>query len=279
MKSKIIIAGGGAAGMFASIAAAEKGCEVHVYEKNEKLGKKLFITGKGRCNVTNACDDPELFLSRVVTNRRFLYSAFYGFSNLDMIRFLESRGLTLKVERGQRVFPASDKSSDVIRLLSDQMKEKNVQVHLNMPVRRILTDNGKVCGVELKDGHQERADAVILACGGVSYPQTGSDGDGLRMAGELGHSCTKLAPSLVPLVTQEDWCHEIQGLSLKNVTFSLIQGKKQIYQEFGEMMFTHFGVTGPIVLSASTCVQKYLKKGYLEARIDLKPALTDKQLD
>jgi predicted Rossmann fold flavoprotein len=148
-----------------------------------------------------------------------------------------------------------------------------------MPVRRILTDNGKVCGVELKDGHQERADAVILACGGVSYPQTGSDGDGLRMAGELGHSCTKLAPSLVPLVTQESWCHEIQGLSLKNVTFTLMQGKKQIYQEFGEMMFTHFGVTGPIVLSASTCVQKYLKKGYLEARIDLKPALDEKTLD
>ena len=279
MKSKIIIAGGGAAGMFASIIAAEHGCEVHVFEKNEKLGKKLFITGKGRCNVTNACDDPELFLGRVVTNRRFLYSAFYGFSNLDMIRFLENHGLTLKVERGQRVFPASDKSSDVIRLLSDLMKEKGVKVYLNTPVRRILTEDGRVCGAELDDGRRESADAVILACGGVSYPQTGSDGDGFRMAGELGHSCTKLSPSLVPLVTQESWCHEIQGLSLKNVTLTLRQGKKQVYQEFGEMMFTHFGITGPIVLGASTCVQKYLKKGYLEARIDLKPALTEKQLD
>ena len=279
MNDKVIIAGGGAAGMFASIFAARSGCQVHLFEKNEKLGKKLFITGKGRCNVTNACDDGELFLSRVVTNRRFLYSAFYSFSNLDMIEFLESHGLPLKTERGNRIFPVSDKSSDVIRLLTSLMKESGVQVHLNTPVKELLMEDGRICGVELENGQKEYADAVILACGGLSYPQTGSDGDGHRMAGEVGHSCTRLLPSLVPLLVQEDWCHELQGLSLKNVTLTLRQGKKQIYQEFGEMMFTHFGITGPIVLSASTCVHKYLKKGNLQAEIDLKPALTEKQLD
>ena len=279
MSNKVIVVGGGAAGMFSSIIAAQNGCEVHVFEKNEKLGKKLFITGKGRCNVTNACEDPELFLGHVVTNRRFLYSAFYGFTNQDMIRLLQEKGLPVKVERGQRVFPVSDKSSDVIRLLTEMMKKAGVLVHLHARAQKLITEDGKVIGVQFTDGKREYADAVILACGGISYPQTGSDGDGFAMAGKVGHTCTRLKPSLVPLVTIEKWSHEIQGLSLKNVTLTIRQGKKQLYQEFGEMMFTHFGITGPIVLSASTLVHKYLEKGYLSAAIDLKPALTEKQLD
>lgn len=277
--SRILVVGGGAAGMLAAICAADGDNEVHLYEHNEKLGKKLYITGKGRCNVTNACEDVEDLFRHVVTNQRFLYSAFYTFNNQDMMQYLTSLGLPLKVERGQRVFPASDKSSDVIRVLTRELNAKHVRVHLRQKVTAFLADDGHVTGIRLGDGSTEPADAVILATGGVSYPSTGSTGDGLHMAEALGHTVTELRPSLVPLNTEEEWARRLQGLSLKNINFSLKQGKKTIYEEFGEMMFTHFGITGPVVLSGSTCIAGYLKKGAVTAEIDLKPALDEQQLD
>ena len=279
---KVIVVGGGAAGMLASIFAAENGNEVHVLEKNEKLGKKLFITGKGRCNVTNACDVEELFPA-VMSNGKFLYSAFYGFNSQDMMEFLENAGLRLKVERGNRVFPESDHSSDVIRTLEKEMKKAGVQVHLYTEVKKVLasdTEEGKqITGVELRDGTIMNADAVIVATGGLSYPTTGSTGDGYRFAKELGLKVTDLTPSLVPLKTKEAYIPRMQGLSLKNVELTVKNGKKVLYKEFGEMMFTHFGITGPIVLSASAKIGKQLQKGELQAYVDLKPALTLEQLD
>lgn len=276
---KIIIIGGGAAGMFAAISAADEHTEVHIYEHNEKLGKKLFITGKGRCNITNGCEDVEELLAHVVTNARFLYSAFYTFSNQDMMQFLSDQGLKLKTERGQRVFPVSDKSSDVIRTLEHVLKDRDVHVHLKQGVKELLIEDGRIQGILLSDGRKVDADAVILATGGISYPSTGSTGDGYRMAEAAGHHVTPRVPSLVPMTVADEWCPELQGLSLKNITLSLRCGKKNFYQEFGEMMFTHFGITGPVVLSGSTQLAKYLKKGTVTAEIDLKPSLTDEQLD
>ena len=276
---KIIIIGGGAAGMFAAISAADEHTEVHIYEHNEKLGKKLFITGKGRCNITNGCDDVEELLAHVVTNARFLYSAFYTFSNQDMMQFLSDQGLKLKTERGQRVFPISDKSSDVIRTLERVLKDRGVYIHLRQEVKELLVENGEICGIRLSDGQKVNADAVIMATGGMSYPSTGSTGDGYRMAEAAGHHVTKRVPSLVPMTAADEWCPELQGLSLKNITFTMKCGKKNFYQEFGEMMFTHFGITGPVVLSGSTHLAPYLKKGTVTAEIDLKPSLTDEQLD
>jgi predicted Rossmann fold flavoprotein len=252
---------------------------VHIYEHNEKLGKKLYITGKGRCNVTNACDSPEDLFRNTVTNPRFLYSAFYTFDNHDMMTYLTSVGLQLKVERGQRVFPVSDKSSDVIQALASDLKRKGVHIHLNQNVSHLLTENGKISGICLADGRTIEGDAVILATGGISYASTGSTGDGHRMAEEVGHTITELRPSLVPLNIQETWCRELQGLSLKNISFSLKQGKKVFYKDFGEMMFTHFGITGPVVLSGSTGIAGYLKKGDVLAVIDLKPSISAEQLD
>jgi predicted Rossmann fold flavoprotein len=276
---KILVIGGGAAGMFAAVNAAESGHEVHIYEHNEKLGKKLYITGKGRCNVTNACDSPEDLFRNTVTNPRFLYSAFYTFDNHDMMTYLTSVGLQLKVERGQRVFPVSDKSSDVIQALASDLKRKGVHIHLNQNVSHLLTENGKISGICLADGRTIEGNAVILATGGISYASTGSTGDGHRMAEEVGHTITELRPSLVPLNIQETWCRELQGLSLKNISFSLKQGKKVFYKDFGEMMFTHFGITGPVVLSGSTGIAGYLKKGDVLAVIDLKPSISAEQLD
>lgn len=299
--SKIIIVGGGAAGMLASIFAAKGGNEVHVMEKNEKLGKKLFITGKGRCNVTNDCPVEELFPA-VMSNGKFLYSAFYGFSSQDMMDFLENAGLRLKTERGNRVFPESDHSSDVIRTLEKEMKKAGVQIHLYTEVKKLITvpiakentvvpeECGQVkgnknnaeqmaAGVELKNGKQISADAVIVATGGLSYPTTGSTGDGYRFAKDAGLKVTELRPSLVPLKTKEEYIPRMQGLSLKNVELTVKNGKKVLYRDFGEMMFTHFGITGPLVLSASAKIGKQLEKGELEAFIDLKPALTAEQLD
>ncbi|MDO5540900.1 MAG: NAD(P)/FAD-dependent oxidoreductase [Eubacteriales bacterium] len=279
---KILVIGGGAAGMFAAIAAAENGCEVHLCEKNERLGKKIYITGKGRCNLTNACDMEELFES-VCTNRKFLYSAFYGYTNQDVISFFENHGMKTKIERGNRVFPVSDKSADVIDVLRKAMQSAGVKVHLNMQVKEILTEKNetgcKVAGIRLSDGTDMRADAVIVATGGLSYPSTGSTGDGYRFAQECGHTVTECYPSLVPFNTKEAFVKELQGLSLRNVTLSVYDGKKKLYEEFGEMMFTHFGVTGPLVLTASTVVQKKLRQKSLRLIIDLKPALSDEQLD
>ena len=271
--------------MFAAIAAAERGNEVHLYEKNEKLGKKIYITGKGRCNLTNACDMEKL-LDSVCTNRKFLYSAFYGYTNQDVIDFFEKHGMRTKTERGDRVFPLSDKSADVIDTLRDAMKKADVKVHLNTEVEQILLEESleekmakKVRGIKLKNGTEVLADCVLIATGGLSYKTTGSTGDGYRFAEETGHKVTELSPSLVPFNTREEYGKRMQGLSLKNVTLSIYDGKKCVYEDFGEMMFTHFGITGPLVLTASTAVLKKLRQKELRMEIDLKPALSEEQLD
>lgn len=282
--SKVLIVGGGAAGMMASVAATGRGHEVHVYEKNEKLGKKLYITGKGRCNVTNACDTEELF-EHICTNAKFLYSAIYGFTNQDAIQFFEACGLRTKVERGNRVFPASDHSSDVIAVLQKKMRDLGVCVHLDTPVLEIETEQDKVRGIRVRTGRAREesfieGDAVIVTTGGLSYQSTGSTGDGYRFAESLGHHVTALSPSLVPLTTGEAWVRELQGLSLRNVRAGIYDGKKCLYEDFGEMMFTHFGVTGPLILTASSRIRRQMEKGRkLILRIDLKPALTEEQLD
>ena len=282
---KTIIIGGGAAGMFAAIAAAERGCEVHLYEKNEKLGKKIYITGKGRCNLTNACDMEKL-MDNVCTNRKFLYSSFYGYTNQDVINFFETHGMKTKTERGDRVFPLSDKSADVIDTLRDAMKKSGVKVHLHTEVESILLEDTaekerkkKILGIKLKNGTEIPADRVLVATGGLSYKTTGSTGDGYRFAESAGHKVTELSPSLVPFNTREEYGKRMQGLSLKNVTLSVLDGKKCLYEDFGEMMFTHFGVTGPLVLTASTAVLKKLRQKELRMEIDLKPALSEEQLD
>ncbi len=277
----VLIVGGGAAGMLAGIAAAMKGSTVHIFEKNEKLGKKVFITGKGRCNVTNACDTEELF-GNVVTNAKFLYSSFYGFTNFDMMDLLEKLGCPLKTERGNRVFPASDKSSDVIRVLNQRLMDLGVTIHYRAEVKNLLIENGSITGLLLNSGGKKvqfTGDSVIVACGGYSYPLTGSTGDGYELAKEAGHTVTPISPALVPFVVEEPVVKELQGLSLRNVEATVLKGKKTIYQEFGEMLFTHYGVSGPVLLSASSYAAKELKKGPLTLSIDLKPALTEEQLD
>ena len=283
--SKVAVIGGGAAGMMAAAAAAQNGHQVSLYEKNEKLGKKIFITGKGRCNLTNDCEVEEL-LEAVCVNRKFLNSAFYGFTSQDTIAFFEEQGMRTKTERGNRVFPASDHSSDVIRALSDKMKKCGVKVHLNTEVEAVLSDHEgedsdrrRICAIRLKDGREISADAVIVATGGISYRSTGSTGDGYRFAEETGHSVTELSPSLVPIETQGNWASRMQGLSLRNVEVTVLDGKKEIYSGFGEMMFTHFGVTGPLILTASSQIQKKLAVHPLQMYIDLKPALSSEQLD
>ena len=278
---KVLVIGGGAAGMMAAVFAARGGREVHVFEKNEKLGKKLFITGKGRCNITNAGDMDTLF-SSVISNPKFLYSAFYGFTNEQTIAFFEELGVPVKIERGNRVFPVSDHSSDVIGALSREMNRLGVEVHLHAEVEKILTDRENpelIRGVRLKNGKEVAGDACIVATGGVSYPSTGSTGDGLRFAEELGLKVTELFPALVPMEVKEWYAKELQGLSLRNVTAAIYDGKKKLYEEFGEMLFTHYGVSGPIIISASSSVGKKLKEKELRLCIDLKPALTQEQLD
>lgn len=277
----VLIVGGGAAGMLAGIAAAEKGAAVHIFEKNEKLGKKVYITGKGRCNVTNACDTAELF-SGVVTNSKFLYSSFYGFTNFDMMDLLEKAGCPLKTERGNRVFPVSDKASDVIRALTEQLKELGAEVHYHTEVLSLLLKDGALKGLLVREKGTEAkvyGDSVIVACGGLSYPLTGSDGAGYELAKQAGHKITSLSPALSPFVTEEPVVKELMGLSLRNVKAAVKKGKKVIYEEFGEMLFTHYGVSGPVLLSASSYAVKELKKGPLTLTIDLKPALSEEQLD
>ena len=276
---KVVIIGGGAAGMLASVIAAEQGAQVLVLEKNEKLGKKLFITGKGRCNVTNACGREELF-SAVLRNPKFLYSAFTAFDNRAMMDFLEQSGVRLKVERGNRVFPASDHSSDIIRALEKRMQQAGVTVRLHTEVSELCTFGDRVTGVKLTDGSILPADAVIVATGGLSYPSTGSTGDGYRFAKNLGLRVTDCRPSLVPLLTKEDYIPRLQGLALKNTGLVVRSGKKVLYKDFGELLFTHCGVTGPMILSASAYLDRQLdKETELQAYLDLKPALTEEQLD
>lgn len=290
--SKILIVGGGAAGMMAGVYLARAGHEVHILEKNEKLGKKVYITGKGRCNVTNNCDTEELF-SAVMSNPKFLYSAFYSFTPQDVMDFFEKAGVPLKTERGNRVFPMSDHSSDIIRGLERELKKAGAQIHLHTEVKSVKTvpykeagiDDKKahhslVQGVYLSDGSFMEGNHVMIATGGLSYQSTGSTGDGYRFAEETGHKVTELSPSLVPLRTKEDYIPRLQGLSLKNTELTIKSGKKVLFRDFGEMMFTHFGVTGPMILSASAHIGKQLKKyGELSACLDLKPALTMEQLD
>lgn len=299
--SKVIVVGGGAAGMMAAVAAADAGHKVTLLEKNEKLGKKVFITGKGRCNVTNAADMEVLF-DNVCTNAKFLYSAFYQYDNKAIMDFLEKAGCPLKIERGDRVFPVSDHSSDVIAAFQRELKKRGVEILLNTEVKRLLTkenpdktgdgqekdsdkksdnDNKLQCvGVELTSGKQLMADACLLCTGGISYASTGSTGDGHRFAENTGHKVVECKPSLVPLETAEGWCKDLMGLSLRNVSLRMCNGKKTLYDGFGEMLFTHFGVSGPLILSASSFYAKQKKdKGEVKLYIDLKPALTMEQLD
>lgn len=279
----IIVIGGGAAGMMAAVAAAGQGHKVCLIEKNEKLGKKLFITGKGRCNVTNAGDMETLF-ANICTNEKFLYSAFYGYDNQAVMTFLKEAGCPLKIERGDRVFPVSNHSSDVISAFSRQLKKLSVEVLLNTEVTGVLTEENQFTAIKLKNGRTINADACIVCTGGISYPSTGSTGDGYRFAEENGHRLVEPKPALVPLETKEEWCRDLMGLALKNVSVRLMKGKKEIYQGFGEMLFTHFGVSGPLILSASSFyVKQQGKKGKadedVKVFIDLKPALTVEQLD
>lgn len=275
--SKVLVVGGGAAGMFAAIFAAYNGNEVHIFEKNEKLGKKLYITGKGRCNITNLCDMDTLFGS-VVTNSKFLYSSFYGYTNQDVVDFFERIGVNTKTERGNRVFPLSDHSSDVIMGLTRELKNLGVEIHLHTEVKKVVGTN-KFEYLEVSGERKIYGDACIIATGGLSYKTTGSTGDGYRFAKELGHQLTDVIPALVPLTIKEEYVKELQGLSLRNVQAEVYDGNKKLYSDFGEMLFTHYGVSGPMMLSASSYIGKKLKEKELQLVIDLKPALTYEQLD
>lgn len=284
--SKIIIVGGGAAGMMAAIAAAETLIEKDDYrpgdvvllEQNEKLGKKVFITGKGRCNVTNACDVNDLF-TNIFKNSKFLYSAIYGFDNYQTMNFFESEGLRLKTERGERVFPLSDHSSDVIKTLENKLRRLEVEIHLNTKVSDIQITDDKISGVILENKKKLTAQSVVLATGGVSYPVTGSTGDGIKWSKACGHKITDLTPGLVPFVCKEEYVKQLQGLSLKNVRLTICDEKKKLYSDEGEMLFTHFGISGPLVLSASSVVCDRIGEKSLGATIDLKMALDQEQLD
>lgn len=268
--------------MMAAVAAARNGAKVTLLEQNEKTGKKVFITGKGRCNITNACEN-EKFFDNVISNGKFLYSAFYQMDNQAVIRFFEQAGCKCKEERGERIFPVTDHSSDVIAALNREMTKEQVEIDLHTKVKALLTeqteDGINVTGVLLTDGRTMYADKVIVATGGKSYEATGSTGDGYLFAQAVGHTVKEIKPALVPFTVKEEWCMKMQGLALKNVSVRLECGKKKIYEGFGEMLFTHFGVSGPLILSASSYyVKKYLGQP-VTLSIDLKPALNREQLD
>jgi len=276
MTYDLIVVGGGPAGILGAATAASKGLRVVLLEKNEKLGKKLFITGKGRCNVTNYGDIDD-FLNNIQANKKFLYSALRSFTSQQLIALLELLGVKTKVERGNRVFPQTDKSSDVIRALQKHLELNKVEIRLNTGVKSVFTRENRVQGVTLNDGKSILADKVLIATGGMSYQQTGSTGDGYRMARQLGHSLVEPKPALVPLVTREPWVKDLQGLALKNVSVRAIVNNQVKAEQFGEMLFTHFGVSGPIILSISSCLRPF--KAPVKLAIDLKPALSDEQLD
>ena len=276
--SKVIVIGGGAAGTVAAIFAARNGHRVELFEKNEKIGKKLFITGKGRCNVTNAGDMDALF-DAVKSNPKFLYSAFYSFTNEQAMDFFEELGVRLKVERGNRVFPQSDHSSDIINALKHELERLGVEIHLCTEVKDVLVEHEKFTGIVLKNRKKVSGDACVVATGGISYASTGSTGDGYRFAEKTGHKVTELYPSLVPMEVKEWYAKELQGLSLRNIQGTILDGNKKLYEEFGEMLFTHYGVSGPIIISASSVVGKKLQDKELTLKIDLKPALSREHLD
>ncbi len=277
--SKVIVIGAGAAGCMAAGVAAQNGAEVLLFERNEKIARKVLITGKGRCNVTNNVADTQEFISNIPGNGRFLYSAFSAFNSQDAIDFFESLGVPLKVERGNRVFPESDRAVDIVDALNRFITKNKVQRKTERVVK-LLTENNEICGVETELGNEYYADSVIVATGGLSYPKTGSDGDGYEFAKSAGHTVTPLRPSLSALVCREGLCSECMGLSLKNVAIRVVdtQKNKEIYDDFGEMLFTHFGVSGPMILSASAHMRN-MEKGRYEIYIDLKPALDYEKLD
>ncbi|MCI7804104.1 MAG: NAD(P)/FAD-dependent oxidoreductase [Oscillospiraceae bacterium] len=275
MEADVIIIGGGAAGAMAGVHSARFGNKVIIFEPNGKIGKKLFITGKGRCNVTNNCSNDEL-IRNIPRNPRFLYSAFSQYSTEDVMNFFEWAGVPLKTERGNRVFPVSDKSADIIAALERELKAADVKI-IPERVKSLIIEDGVCCGVKTESG-EYRSRSVLIATGGKSYPQTGSTGDGYTLAKSAGHTVTKLEPSLIPLVCNEKYCADMMGLSLKNVTLSLYDGDRKIFSELGEMLFTHFGVSGPLVLSASSHIEKMQPDRY-SLKIDLKPGLTHQQLD
>lgn len=278
---QVIVIGGGAAGMMAAARSASLGNSVMLLEKNEKCGKKLFITGKGRCNLTNACDISDLF-TNVISNPKFLYSAFYTFTNEDVIAFFEELGLKTKIERGNRVFPASDKSSDVIRALENECRRQGVTICLNTRVKELQIRQGQVTGVILSDGKQIPADKVILATGGCSYPGTGATKEGYRLAEKAGHTVTLLRPGLTGIVSSDPVGQQLQGLTLNNIRAAIRKksaGKKPLYEGFGELLFTHYGVSGPLMISASSILGDKLSEEELVLHIDLKPALSREQLD
>ena len=277
----VIIVGGGAAGLMAAVFAAEYGEKVLVLEKNEKIGKKIYITGKGRCNFTNACDTEDIF-GQVVTNAKFLYSCIYGFSNTDVIEFFEKNGLKVKEERGKRMFPVSDKSSDLIRVLDKTCKNSGVKIRLKTEVvSLIISDTKEILGVMTADSKRYMAKRVILATGGISYPSTGSTGDGHRMAKACGHRIVEMRPGLTGMITQEKDIRKLQGLTLLNSAIKIQDkdSKKTLMEGFGEVLFTHFGVSGPTVLTASSKLGDMLKESPLAMHIDIKPAISDEQLD
>ena len=263
--------------MMAAISAAENGNDVHLYEKNEKLGKKIYITGKGRCNVTNGCDVEELF-EHIVTNKKFMYSSIYTFDNIRVQEFFENAGCPLKTERGNRVFPVSDKSYDVINALERTMKKYKVDINLFSDVTDLIIEDNVVKGIVV-NGKKIYGDKVIAATGGYSYQSTGSTGEGRRLAAKYGHNVTKCSPALVPFNVKEEDVKELQGLSLRNCSIAIYDGNRKLYDDFGELLFTHFGVSGPTVLSASSYVNDIIKKKELKLIIDLKPALDEQTLD
>ncbi len=274
--TEVIVIGGGAAGMMAALQCARMGGRVTLLEGNEKLGKKVYITGKGRCNLTNDCTLDE-FMQQVAHNPRFLYSALNAFTPQDMMSLLEENGCPVVVQRGRRVFPATEKASDVTRTLTRLMQQAGVSIRLNTKVQDILVEDGRVQGVITRQGERLPAGQVILATGGQSYPITGSDGDGYRLAEKLGHTVLPPTPVLSALVSDAQWVRRLQGLSLKNVTLTLQSGKKRLYREQGEMLFTHFGISGPLVLEMSCHLPEKLAEAQVE--LNLKPALTPEQLD
>ena len=274
--AKVIIIGGGAAGMIAAYSAALTSKQVILLEKNEKLGKKIFITGKGRCNLTNA-SDMNTVMENVVSNKRFLFSAFKNFTNEDIMNLVENNGTKLKIERGNRVFPVSDHSSDIIKSLENAIRDLHVDIRLNTKVDELIIEDDRCIGVTIGK-NKIMADAVIVATGGMSYQATGSDGDGYRFAKEAGLSVSKLYPSLVPFNIEGERIKALQGLSLKNIHAYIYNDKKLVYDEFGEMLFTHFGVSGPVIISASAVIGNKNIKGY-KLSIDLKPALDEEKLD
>ena len=278
MKRRVVVIGAGAAGLMAAGKAAERGLDAILVEKNDRVGKKLLISGKGRCNITNNTD-MEGLIENIPGNGNFLYSAFYSFSNLDIMEFFNKKGLQTKVERGGRVFPVSDSAADVVETLYKYAVGSGAHLLLKSPVRSLTIKEGKVTHVVLKDGRQLECDAAILSAGGASYPGTGSNGEGYEIARNAGHGITELKPSLIPLMVEEEWIKNLQGLSLKNVSITILNNKKKkIYTDFGEMLFTHFGVSGPLILSCSRHIMEY---GYHDVKlvIDLKPALDFDMLD